>query len=528
MWVEARPDAVAALYRKDAQYGDETPINCLKHLGRPVPPVDHVAPDVGERTQKQLEFLLPVVEVMVHRPSQTVQTVPTPAALPSIPKMPVSPTYAFGWDRNAYGRKILRIGRKGDTIAHSRCEGKPMSRWSVQFENHPFQGSWFNLSTGTATAAVLDSSDLATAEELARLRKLISHLSNVLLATDPDLAAMDALGAMTQTASAAAGEVQAYKDNGNPTHLKNANAQADALATHIYRFSQGIVPAGSENVAAAADSLRAYVSQWHQEASSHLEELRGQVSVVEGRSLTADQAIDKLGDRLTAMEGQFQAQLSSFTQTFTTAETSRAERHDKWQETQQTKADESFTTTATKYSVGLDVLADYQDQAKKVLGTVVNTSQAGAYATYANEEKASANSYRRLAILLMGIAALVLFLPELWHIAQTIGGYTVDWQKALYRLPFSLILFAPAVYLAKESTRHRNNEVLNRRRQHILTTIEPYLALLDKQKAEEVKTEVAKSLFTDTIAATGDKDEDTGNVLAQLSNLAATLLKKKG
>lgn len=57
-----------------------------------------------------------------------------------------------------------------------------------------------------------------------------------------------------------------------------------------------------------------------------------------------------------------------------------------------------------------------------------------------------------------------------------VGSYTVDWQKALYRLPFSLILFAPAVYLAKESSRHRNNEVLNRSRQHILTTIEPYLA----------------------------------------------------
>lgn len=403
-----------------------------------------------------------------------------------------------------------------------------MSRWSEQFQTHPFQTSWINLSTGVATVALPDGADLVVAEELARLRKLISHLANVLIASDPDLAVMDVLGPMHQTAKAAAGEVQAFKDDNNPGHLVNANAQTDALATHVYRFSQGAVPTGGDDVVAAADSLRNYVAQWHEQATAHLESLRGQVSGIESRAVAADQAIDKLGERLTAMEGQFQTQLSGFVQTFTTAEGSRAERYDKWQEAQLAKADDAFATSAAKYAKGLEVLGDYQDQAGKVLGTVVNTSQAGAYATYANEEKQSANNYRRLALWLMGVAALVLFLPELWHIAQAVGGYTVDWQRALYRLPFSLILFAPAVYLAKESTRHRNNEVLNRRRQHILTTIEPYLALLDKQKAEEVKTEVAKSLFSDAAAGAKETDDEAGNVLAQVTNLVTTLMKKKG
>jgi hypothetical protein len=383
-------------------------------------------------------------------------------------------------------------------------------------------------STIAATAFVPADADLATAEELARLRKLIAHIAGTLLAVDPELANADALNNMHSTAAAAAGEVQAFKDNGNPAHLKNANAQTDSLATHVYRFSQGALPAGDPGIREAAESLRAYVEAWHETATGLLAVLREQVTAVEGRATAADQAIDKLVDRMTALEGQFQLQLSGFVQTFTTAETSRAERHDKWQEAQQTKADDSFAVTAARHAAGIVVLDDFEAQAGKVLGSVVNTSQAGAYATYANDEKASANTFRRLAICLMGVAAMVLFLPELWHIAQTIGGYTVDWQKALYRLPFSVVLFAPAIYLAKESTRHRNNEVLNRRRQHILTTIEPYLALLDKEKAQEVKTEVAKSLFTDSTAAPGDADEETGNVLAQMTNLVTTLLKKKG
>jgi hypothetical protein len=69
---------------------------------------------------------------------------------------------------------------------------------------------------------------------------------------------------------------------------------------------------------------------------------------------------------MTALEGQFQTQMSAFTQTFTQAEASRAERYDKWQETQQAKADEAFSELAKKYAAGLVVLTDYEDQAGKV------------------------------------------------------------------------------------------------------------------------------------------------------------------
>jgi hypothetical protein len=402
-----------------------------------------------------------------------------------------------------------------------------MSRWTDQYSTHAFQATWQALTSAVAGATLAEGTPLADAEELARLQKIIVQLTGTLSSVDPELANPDALGNMQASGQAALGEVQAFLSNGNAAHLRNANAQTDALATHILRYASTLPPVSPPAVVAAAESLGKYVADWHRNASAQLEALGKDVGKVEARSSDANLAIDKLAERMTALEGQFQTQMSVFTQTFTQSEASRAERYDKWQEAQQTKSDDAFAELAKKYAAGLVVLTDYEDQAGKVLGSVVNTAQAGAYATYANEEKASANTYRRLAIALMCVAALVLFLPELWHVAQVVGSYTVDWQKALYRLPFSLILFAPAVYLAKESSRHRNNEVLNRRRQHILTTIEPYLALLDPQKAEEVKTEVAKSLFSDAMGAPVEKDEDTSNVLAQLSNLATTLLKQK-
>ena len=111
----------------------------------------------------------------------------------------------------------------------------------------------------------------------------------------------------------------------------------------------------------------------------------------------------------------------------------------------------------------------------------------------------------RFAIGSIAVDALVLFAPEAISWVQNGVTFTVDWKLALYRLPFSLVLFAPALYLAKESSRHRTNEVLNRRRQHILTTIGPYLALLPQEKADAIKAEVAKSIFSENLSVFDDK-----------------------
>lgn len=57
------PDAAARLYQEGARYGDPNSVTGLKRLGRPVPAVDRMAPDIAERKQKQLEFALMAVSL---------------------------------------------------------------------------------------------------------------------------------------------------------------------------------------------------------------------------------------------------------------------------------------------------------------------------------------------------------------------------------------------------------------------------------------------------------------------------------
>jgi hypothetical protein len=401
-----------------------------------------------------------------------------------------------------------------------------MSRWTEAFTSHPFHADWANIARALEQGVLPEGVDLAAAQELARLRKLFAHLSASLENIDPELANPSLLGNLHGSVQGMLGEINSYFANGNIGHLRNANNNADGFASY---FVQNVIPTVPSTKESAGKLVRAYQDSLEKHISAFASKLDGLAKSNEGlitgnvkRVELANEAVGKLEDRIVGMETQLPTQLSGYNTTFHASEAQRAERFEKWWELHQQKFDDQFTSSASKAGATIDVLFKYQEQAETVLGTVIDTAQAGAYAKYASEEKQSANLYRRLAILMMAGAALVLFLPEVANAIKQ-ADYSLDWQKALVRLPFSLILFAPALYLAKESSRHRTNEVTNRRRQHILTTIGPYLALLDSKKAEEIKAEVAKNIFSDNLAAFEDKSADAGNLLAQLTNLAAAL-----
>lgn len=151
-------------------------------------------------------------------------------------------------------------------------------------------------------------------------------------------------------------------------------------------------------------------------------------------------------------------------------------------------------------------------------GVTINTLQGGAYSSYANDERKIANKFRMFASILMLIGVGFLVIPELILIYKN-GNYVFDWVKVLGRIPLSLVVFVPAFYFARESGKHRTNEVVNRRRQHILSTLDPYIELMEEKKAEELKLYVAKTIFSEVNVSSGDNKE-TGNILSELANLA--------
>lgn len=62
-----------------------------------------------------------------------------------------------------------------------------MSRWIEQFENHPFHIVWNELKEVLGSAFVDDETILTSVTELARLKKVVSYIDEMLNSIDPEL-----------------------------------------------------------------------------------------------------------------------------------------------------------------------------------------------------------------------------------------------------------------------------------------------------------------------------------------------------
>lgn len=255
------------------------------------------------------------------------------------------------------------------------------------------------------------------------------------------------------------------------------------------------------------------------------------VATIQASIVENEKTLATLKDQLQAVGQTIQGQTAEFNTQFQTSEKARVDKYDavltKLEKRVDdevvrlgTKADTEFEKLATKAGTTLEVLGKFHDDAAKVFGVVVNTLQAGAYSSYANEEKKTANLLRWSAIALMILGVAVLVIPEIAKFIKEAANYALDWHVTLGRIPFSIILFVPAFYLARESNKHRNTEVLNRRRELILSTIDPYLALLPDEKAQQIKLDIAKGIFSEGAQPTSDSSiDEAGNVIAQIANL---------
>ena len=415
-----------------------------------------------------------------------------------------------------------------------------MSKWTEKFETHALVGVWGSL-VGLVKEEWLDEkAGESSLEDVARLRKVISHLNGIFESIDPELTPFTHLAAIQKSTQGCINELNAFKGNLNVGHLDNANNSLDQL---LVLFSQ--LPAASyaispqnikESVSAYTDTISSFIKNYRDKSdgivkslaseaeaiSTRIEERKAELAKVESELKSVQQTIQQ---QTTELNNQFQTSQSERESKFEKTLSSFTSKAEKNIESYSAKADKEFVLLATKSGKIIEVLVGFQDDASKVYNVTINTLQGGAYSSYANDEMKVANRYRLYASVLMLLGVCFLVLPELRLIFEN-GSYVFDWIKVVGRLPLSLVVFVPAFYFAKESGRHRVNETTNRRRQHILTTLDPYVELMKPENAEELRVHVAKTVFSEGVNSNETKESETGNIISQLANLAKQIKSK--
>jgi predicted nucleic acid-binding Zn-ribbon protein len=397
-----------------------------------------------------------------------------------------------------------------------------MSKWSDKFNNHPFLGIWSTLEVLIKNEKFDEIITEDYIEDLARLRKVVVHLNSIIKNIDPELFPYHHLASMQGQTQACINELNAYSGNGNTGHLQNANNNADQLLIMFQQLPSSLYSLSSESVneavTAYSTTIGGYLEQYKNSIEDNVTEAQERLETLSSSITEKETELKTLTQELSTVKQAIQQQTTEFNTQYQTSESERAGKFTKAYEKYEENVDIKFKELATKSSKIIEVLVNLQDDASKVYGVTINTLQGGAYSSYADTERKTANGLRYLAGILMLIAVGFLIVPEAISLFGT-EGYEFDWKKVLGRIPLSLVVFVPAFYFARESGKHRHNETSNRRRQHILSTLDPYIELMSDNKAEELKSHVAKTVFSETTVS-NDNSDNTSNIISQLSNLA--------
>lgn len=138
-----------------------------------------------------------------------------------------------------------------------------------------------------------------------------------------------------------------------------------------------------------------------------------------------------------------------------------------------------------------------KDKLFELIGITAQGKISGTYKDNAESELGFANVLRICSIVcLVFVVGLVGFAS--YEAAQT----DFNWQQSLFRVALALLITVPAAYLAKESTKHREQGNYYLKTALDLNSIDPFIASLPEEQQCQIKAEVAKNLFTSPSTAT--------------------------
>ncbi len=131
-------------------------------------------------------------------------------------------------------------------------------------------------------------------------------------------------------------------------------------------------------------------------------------------------------------------------------------------------------------------------QADEIVGHLAKTAIAGGYSVAAEKEGLAADKMRQYAVSFFVLAGF----PVAYLVLES-GGGAIDWPHIASKVFLSIFMLAPATYLARESSRHREQEITNRKKGMGLATIDPFLKSLPESSRHELKIELAKMAYAE-------------------------------
>lgn len=151
-----------------------------------------------------------------------------------------------------------------------------MSRWLQQFEDHAFQSVWTSLKKSLDGSTVDDETVVTSVEEMARLKKVVAYVDEMLQGIDPELVPIGTWDSFNKQATACAQQISTYNNDRDITHITQANTHADNLLTYIrpYMVADGEMgKALQESVKQYSKTVDEYLDSYVEKSSSLIDDI---------------------------------------------------------------------------------------------------------------------------------------------------------------------------------------------------------------------------------------------------------------
>lgn len=185
-----------------------------------------------------------------------------------------------------------------------------MSRWTSGFERHRFQSPWKAIIDLSQTLTVPDETVVTDVEELARLKKIITYLNELIKALDPEVAPGGLFNSFADQADQCLGEMNAYNSNKSISHLNNANGNLDNMLSYVRPY----VVSDKAAAQAATTAFKAYSDTVNEQIGLLKSKAKDAVTKTEQNQIKSDALIADIDKSKTNIQ-ELEAELLKGTET---------------------------------------------------------------------------------------------------------------------------------------------------------------------------------------------------------------------
>jgi hypothetical protein len=307
-------------------------------------------------------------------------------------------------------------------------------------------------------------------------------------------------------------QINAFVGNKNTGHITNATNHLYTatsrgrnlplpFTTNGFDFSKNIV------------NFEKITKEKYDQLETENKELKKQFDALSKKLEETDKALENVNTTLKQKELKIQNLNKSFQTNFETIKTSATQNYEQDRKTFRAEFEKSKKALAkevedlkSEINTGTgQIIKDLEaklEEAKKIVGVVSDKAVTGNYQKVANSHKTTADVFRVIAIILM-ICLSGILIYTIWDIS----GENFDWTKSLIRILAAAALSYPATYAARESSKHRKLEVLNRKAELELTAINPFIELLPETQKQTIKEKLVEKYFGNSGNLMNDLDD---------------------